>query len=418
MKFFIDYYEILGVDQKASETEIKKAFRNKTKMYHPDVGGKNEEMTLVIEAYETLRNPIFRKDYDRMYEKYKPLFKTETKYEERDNRKDEISGDENVHNDGQVSSMSVVPDEKTSNVMTVLFQPYRKFVISASLLIVVIAIFYLIFWTSENENDGQKSSDYVYDSSVTISKSKETNKNTKAEIYTQLETSDSISENKQKIKQEQPETNSTAQNKLSNNQSNSASVIEGEQILKQYISVGSTKEEVKAAMGIPTSIDDLDYLDTWWYGYSYVSFEYDKVKGWNNSEGNLKLEYSKVENKSFTVGSTKKEVKAAMGTPTSIDDLDYLDTWWYGYSYVSFKYDKVKGWNNSAGNLKLAQSTVKNITFTIGSSKEEVKAAMGTPTSIDDLDYLDTWWYGYSYVSFEYDKVKGWNNSAGNLKVR
>ena len=32
-----DYYEVLGVDKNASETDIKSAFRKLAKKYHPDV---------------------------------------------------------------------------------------------------------------------------------------------------------------------------------------------------------------------------------------------------------------------------------------------------------------------------------------------------------------------------------------------
>lgn len=56
--------------------------------------------------------------------------------------------------------------------------------------------------------------------------------------------------------------------------------------------------------------------------------------------------------------------------------------------------------------------------FTEGSSKEHVKKIMGTPTSLTNGG--DTWWYTNSaWVSFnEEDKVDGWYDYNGQLKVR
>jgi len=63
------YYGVLGVSRDATLDEIKKAFRELIKIHHPDKNPENlkaaEKLTKEItEAYETLRNPEYRKAYD------------------------------------------------------------------------------------------------------------------------------------------------------------------------------------------------------------------------------------------------------------------------------------------------------------------------------------------------------------------
>jgi molecular chaperone DnaJ len=60
-----NYYEILGVDKKASKEDIKVAFRKLAHKYHPDKqGGNAEKFKEVSEAYSILSNEKKRAEYD------------------------------------------------------------------------------------------------------------------------------------------------------------------------------------------------------------------------------------------------------------------------------------------------------------------------------------------------------------------
>jgi DnaJ-class molecular chaperone len=60
-----NYYEILGTDKSASQEEIKKAYRNLSKKFHPDVNQDGEaRFKEIAEAYEVLGDPAKRAQYD------------------------------------------------------------------------------------------------------------------------------------------------------------------------------------------------------------------------------------------------------------------------------------------------------------------------------------------------------------------
>jgi curved DNA-binding protein len=69
-----DYYKILGVDRKANEDDIKRAYRKLALQFHPDRNpGDNkaeEKFKEINEAYQVLRDPEKRAHYDRLGESY------------------------------------------------------------------------------------------------------------------------------------------------------------------------------------------------------------------------------------------------------------------------------------------------------------------------------------------------------------
>lgn len=61
----VNYYEILGLRQEAGIQEIKSAFRQLAKIYHPDVNPSGKErFTIILKAYEVLSDPNLKYSYD------------------------------------------------------------------------------------------------------------------------------------------------------------------------------------------------------------------------------------------------------------------------------------------------------------------------------------------------------------------
>ncbi|MCW3078226.1 MAG: chaperone protein DnaJ [Bacteroidetes bacterium] len=61
----VNYYDILGLQQEATPSEIKTAFRSLAKLYHPDKNPNGQELfKKILRAYETLSNPARKSSYD------------------------------------------------------------------------------------------------------------------------------------------------------------------------------------------------------------------------------------------------------------------------------------------------------------------------------------------------------------------
>lgn len=62
-----DYYEVLGLKKGASADEIKRAYRQLAKQYHPDINkepGAEEKFKEINEAYDTLSDEQKKARYD------------------------------------------------------------------------------------------------------------------------------------------------------------------------------------------------------------------------------------------------------------------------------------------------------------------------------------------------------------------
>lgn len=64
-----DYYKIMGVSADASDKEIKTAYRKLARKFHPDISKETdaeERFKEMSEAYDVLRDPAKRKEYDQL----------------------------------------------------------------------------------------------------------------------------------------------------------------------------------------------------------------------------------------------------------------------------------------------------------------------------------------------------------------
>jgi len=64
MLLSMDYYELLGLQKTATESDIKKAYRKLASKNHPDKGGSTEQFQKIQEAYDHLSDPTKRAAYD------------------------------------------------------------------------------------------------------------------------------------------------------------------------------------------------------------------------------------------------------------------------------------------------------------------------------------------------------------------
>lgn len=63
----IDYYEVLGINDTATDVEIKSAYRSLAKVCHPDISGdeRGHNMCILLnEAYTILSDPLQRREYN------------------------------------------------------------------------------------------------------------------------------------------------------------------------------------------------------------------------------------------------------------------------------------------------------------------------------------------------------------------
>lgn len=129
----------------------------------------------------------------------------------------------------------------------------------------------------------------------------------------------------------------------------------------------------------------------------------------------------------FTLGSTRDEVRAVQGAPEGVTNV-IDERWDYGFgASVTFHDGAVTGWDEMDQRLHIslqpldpdvAAAAKQRGHWTIGSTKDEVLALQGTPHGIWTVQH-DKWFYGFgSTVDFDaHGRVTGYDIFDGTLEV-
>lgn len=69
---FVDHYEILEISRNANPGTIDRVFRHLAQLYHPDnpKTGDRHRFDVVLEAYNTLKDPVRRAEYDLSHQRH------------------------------------------------------------------------------------------------------------------------------------------------------------------------------------------------------------------------------------------------------------------------------------------------------------------------------------------------------------
>ncbi|MDB5054248.1 MAG: hypothetical protein JWM44_2298 [Bacilli bacterium] len=191
-----------------------------------------------------------------------------------------------------------------------------------------------------------------------------------------------------------------------------------------YFTLGSTKDDVRAVMGDPDNVQKLLSEERWSYGFDSITFsQAEQVVTYNNISGGLKVWLSdrKKDAPAFSLNSGVKNVLDSMGTPTSIMKLFNCTQWGYDFNTITFNSDnQVIAYSNISNNLNvwIADRDPDAPPFQIGSTKDEVLHAMGTPTFVANLFNWQSFGYGFSSVTFSKEKVTSYSDISKNLKLK
>jgi hypothetical protein len=180
---------------------------------------------------------------------------------------------------------------------------------------------------------------------------------------------------------------------------------------------------VAEALGTPESITpgESKGVEAWKYGATIITLIDGVVVSYINTTPDIPEVKEKPVRRTpplkfFRLGSSSAKVQAVMGKPGSRATFTNVneEVWSWGESTVTLKNDTVIGWTNVNKKLTVflgfERDSAKSLD--IGSSRQEVVNALGTPAEIIPFTGLamELWTYGSGKVTLCKGQVWSWNN--------
>ncbi len=113
---FKDYYSTLNISFGANDEEIKKAYKQLAKKYHPDSeGGSEEKFKEIQEAYEVLKDKTKKDKYDLMYKSQTNFSNKYNTYQSANQNKTNYSNQSSSQNTNQQTYQNTQQSQQSSN---------------------------------------------------------------------------------------------------------------------------------------------------------------------------------------------------------------------------------------------------------------------------------------------------------------
>ena len=205
---------------------------------------------------------------------------------------------------------------------------------------------------------------------------------------------------------------------------------------QSYWTIGSDRELVIALQGMPTRMTQYgnSCKEVMYYGDSIVELKNGYVVDFSDLDDNLQVLGNgqvalsfRAKPENWAIGSSQEEVFQIQGTPTRTSTFQNAMTLHYGDSIVLLESDRVIGYANTNGDLRVAMMPMTATglatatVWTIGADRVDVlQAEQQTPTAVSRLDSSckEIFRFGDSTVTFRQGFVSEYINHENALKLR